>query len=164
MGQVVRSSSEPDQTGPRTGSNRTVTSGVAYFAGMLLDKRAPRGIGLAKPLDSRAKGYAVLHLLAQATSDALGEQIGTWGISAVIGFVLLSGSGLLVYLIKQLLGLSVKTTEVVENNTHAVRSLEKQGTEQMHEFRRLNDDLRSRPCQIPQPRVAPAYTPTDGAD
>lgn len=103
-------------------------------------------------------------ILAQShpVHDALGEQIGTWGISAVIGFVLLTGAGFLIYLVKQLLGLTVKTTEVVENNTQAVRSLEKQGTETMHEFRRLNDDLRSRPCQIPQQAVRPQTQPTGG--
>ena len=69
----------------------------------------------------------------------------TGGLAAVVAVLF----GILYRFVLRLLDLQKTTTEVIDNNTAAVRSIEKVGTEHVNELRNLDRELRSRPCILP---------------
>ena len=109
-------------------------------------KKATSGVGL--PETPNAEGLAVLTILAQAP-PSLVHQLDAYGIAAVLAVVLTGGGGFVFWLVQALLRVTGKTTEVVENNNAALRELKQQGTEHIHEFQRMNDNLNQRPCIKP---------------
>lgn len=93
--------------------------------------------------------------LAETTVDLIGNPVIQWGFA---GFCLIL-TGIIIWLIKQLLKVMGENNKVITKNTETIRDTNtaitaviNQNNEQTVTIRQLREDLMSRPCQLPKLR------------